>query len=615
MKKIILLFCVLFLTAVSASAKAMPDVKNFAQLPVQREGRITTMDSFARVFIRQLGIVTNDAPADWLAETIFNPDGAYEKPIFKITLPTLRRALSLTENDGHLYSFNDLTSAMAAQSGMMRGLLNADPKTVTDPAQQQLLALYQNLLVYFEISRSVSLLLPGFSVNDANLAAQIGVPANQAFSYLELMQHKAAYLKLAQSALKKMNSQHPTAGQEILLTIGFQLERMEADQRSAFLQIIPVPWQENKDLWLAPWIMFKAGQGAPQTAQLLGAWQQAAFAHHDNNQAAFDEAVSAIAQQTKNLADGAVRPFALQAEYIYNHAHLFALAAILYAASLFMAARKKLYRVAASALSAGLLLHLLGLLLRIFILARPPVGTLYESIVFVGAVTVLGALIFEARHRRGTGLLIGALSGCALLALAPLFAQGGDTMEPLVAVLNTSFWLATHVLMITAGYGCCLITGLLAHVYLFRKIQHGARCHAGRDNLNSLLRATTGAALIALCFTLIGTVLGGIWADQSWGRFWGWDPKENGALLIVLWLLFVLHGKLSGLLRADNFVLCAAASIIVVALSWFGVNLLNVGLHSYGFTSGIALYLSLFVGASLLVLAGCKLLLHRRTVA
>ena len=104
-----------------------------------------------------------------------------------------------------------------------------------------------------------------------------------------------------------------------------------------------------------------------------------------------------------------------------------------------------------------------------------------------------------------------------------------------------------------------------------------------------------GMTLIALFFTTFGTILGGIWGDQSWGRFWGWDPKENGALLIVMWLLMMIHMKVSGLVQAKGFALGMVILNICVALAWFGVNLLNVGLHSYGFTDGVALNLFIFV--------------------
>ncbi len=153
-------------------------------------------------------------------------------------------------------------------------------------------------------------------------------------------------------------------------------------------------------------------------------------------------------------------------------------------------------------------------------------------------------------------------------------------MGVLVAVLNTNFWLGTHVLCITMGYAFCLMTAMCAHVWLYSK----ARGQDGGDMIVPLKIL----AILSLLFTAVGTILGGIWADQSWGRFWGWDPKENGALLIVLWLIWLLHGQIAGQLSRALFVAGLAALSMIVALAWFGVNLLATGLHSYGFISGVA---------------------------
>jgi ABC-type transport system involved in cytochrome c biogenesis permease subunit len=171
------------------------------------------------------------------------------------------------------------------------------------------------------------------------------------------------------------------------------------------------------------------------------------------------------------------------------------------------------------------------------------------------------------------------------------YALDGDTMGNLVAVLNTNFWLATHVLTITIGYGCCLVAAIFGHIYLIERLRKKDSSHLSRLHKNML-----GACLVALFFATLGTILGGIWADQSWGRFWGWDPKENGALLVCLWLIWLLHGKISGFLRPLFFASLTALTTIVIAFAWFGVNLLGVGLHSYGFTENIAFNLFLFTG-------------------
>jgi cytochrome c biogenesis factor len=105
---------------------------------------------------------------------------------------------------------------------------------------------------------------------------------------------------------------------------------------------------------------------------------------------------------------------------------------------------------------------------------------------------------------------------------------------------------------------------------------------------------TYGILCFGLFFSVLGTVLGGIWANESWGRFWGWDPKENGALMIVLWELAVLHARRGDYIRHLGFAMACIVGGIIVTFSWWGINLLGVGLHSYGFTSGIQASLLVF---------------------
>ena len=145
----------------------------------------------------------------------------------------------------------------------------------------------------------------------------------------------------------------------------------------------------------------------------------------------------------------------------------------------------------------------------------------------------------------------------------------------LVAVLNSNFWLATHVTTITTGYGRSLFAGLIGHIYLIQSI----RFPSEKMYLKSIYANMYGVTIFALFFTLFGTILGGIWADQSWGRFWGWDPKENGALLIVMWHLMVLHLRISGLAKPLDLAFFASLVNIIVVLAWFGVGRLTYSYH------------------------------------
>lgn len=247
----------------------------------------------------------------------------------------------------------------------------------------------------------------------------------------------------------------------------------------------------------------------------------------------------------------------------------------------------------------GLSLHLFGIISRIIILSRPPVTNLYETFIFVSLImVVLGMLINRLDKSYSLGNLLAAFSGLVLLLISGKFAAEGDTMQVLIAVLNSNFWLSTHVICVSIGYAGVALAGLLGHLYLLQVIFKSDE---------KLLAKTQGLILgvlgFGLCFSFLGTMLGGIWADQSWGRFWGWDPKENGALIIVLWCAMLFHARLSGMVKSIGLATGAALGTVVVITSWFGINLLGVGLHSYGFTSGLATGLYTYYGVEFIFLA------------
>ena len=258
-----------------------------------------------------------------------------------------------------------------------------------------------------------------------------------------------------------------------------------------------------------------------------------------------------------------------------------------------------LNRVAYLLLISGTVIHGYGIFLRMQIMERPPVTTLYESVIFVSLIIMALAVLLEYFRKDGLGIFVGSVSGSVLHYVGFSYAADGDTLGMLVAVLNSNFWLATHVTTITIGYGASLMAGCVGHLYLIQEIRG-----VNSASLKSIFNNMFGITLLALFFTLFGTILGGIWADQSWGRFWGWDPKENGALLIVLWQLMMIHMRLSGLAKPKEFALGMALNNIIVALAWFGVNLLQVGLHSYGFDDGVARNLFMFIGFEIIFCLG-----------
>ena len=196
---------------------------------------------------------------------------------------------------------------------------------------------------------------------------------------------------------------------------------------------------------------------------------------------------------------------------------------------------------------------------------------------------------------------VAAAAGFASLIVAHHLTGDGDTMEMMRAVLDSNFWLGTHVVTITIGYSGTFLAGALAIAWTIRR--HLLRGGGDPATSKAIMGMTYGVICFALLFSFVGTVLGGIWADQSWGRFWGWDPKENGALLIVLWNAIILHARWGGFVRERGIMAMAIFGNVITSLSWFGVNMLGVGLHSYGFMDKAFWALSAFIGSQLAIMA------------
>jgi ABC-type transport system involved in cytochrome c biogenesis permease subunit len=229
--------------------------------------------------------------------------------------------------------------------------------------------------------------------------------------------------------------------------------------------------------------------------------------------------------------------------------------------------------------------HTLALILRMYVQGRPPVTNLYASAVFIGWGAVGLALLLEAYYKNGVGNLVAGTVGAATLELAHFLGGSGDTMAMLVAVLDTNFWLATHVTTVTLGYTATLVAGMIAVVYIIRGV-----CTTTLDDATakSLAQMMYGVICFATLLSFVGTVLGGIWADYSWGRFWGWDPKENGAVLIVIWNALILHARWGGMVKVRGMAVLAIFGNMVTVWSWFGTNQLGIGLHAYGFDNRLA---------------------------
>lgn len=251
-------------------------------------------------------------------------------------------------------------------------------------------------------------------------------------------------------------------------------------------------------------------------------------------------------------------------------------------------------------------LHTFAMVSRIYISGRPPVTNLYSSALFIGWGGVLLGIIFEMIFKIGVGNIIAAICGASTLTIAHLLhamSDSGDTVSVMQAVLDTQFWLATHVTCITLGYTTTFVAGILGILYVFAGVCSPSLTPQLEKELGRMMY---GALCFAILFSFVGTVLGGLWADDSWGRFWGWDPKENGALMIVLWNVIVLHCRWDRIAGTRGVAVLAIVGNICTSFSWFAVNQLGKGLHAYGFQDGMMATLGWVWLAHLVVIgAGC----------
>jgi ABC-type transport system involved in cytochrome c biogenesis permease subunit len=273
-------------------------------------------------------------------------------------------------------------------------------------------------------------------------------------------------------------------------------------------------------------------------------------------------------------------------EFLFNQTQPFLQALVLYIVVFVLTLiswlkwPKILWQTAVILLLFAFLIHTAGLITRMYLQGRPPVTNLYSSAIFVGWGAVVLCLFLERFYKNGIGNISASAIGFVTLLIAQNLQLDGDTLEMLRAVLDTNVWLATHVVAVTLGYSATFLAGFLGIIYIFRGLLTKS---FDETTAKALGRMMYGIVCFATLFSLVGTILGGIWADQSWGRFWGWDPKENGALLIVLWNAIILHALWGGYARERAIAVMTVFGNIITSLSWFGVNMLGIGLHSYGF--------------------------------
>jgi ABC-type transport system involved in cytochrome c biogenesis permease subunit len=630
-------------TAIVPSARAAerwvpwrePVVDAIEHVAVQDGGRIKPLLSLARFRLLALNGRTSfeapdgkmRGPSEWLLDVLFRPEVAVASKVFVVQDAEALDAIGLRHDEKgrrDRYSYLELYPARAALAVKSKEW-GAKPLGERSRVEDQVVNLasamstFENLLHAMDFAREDVPVVAHPAVRSI-LGERDAVPFAEAVAKVPDLVRRARELHAGSADDPPKDG--PVAA--LLKQVSAVLHHAEGSPPLTVLP--PVKGAAEAPIWLSPSdvaaLAADEGTVAPEHVSLLS--HLAAMTRAGDESETFASELAAFESEAERLAEarGEYGKIGLEVTF-YRLGPLswslvaFIAAFALLALSWLRPAWPWLARGALVVLCVGLAFLVAGIAMRCVIRERPPISTLYETILFITAMSVSSSLFIEWVNRRGVALPLAALLGALGIFIANRYEaiDKQDTMPTLEAVLDTNFWLWTHVTCINLGYAAALLAGAIAHVQILGK---ALGLKAGDEGFyRSLAKMTYGVVCFALLFSVIGTILGGIWANESWGRFWGWDPKENGALLIVLWNLTILHARMGGYVRSHGIAMMAVFGNAVVSFSWWGVNLLGVGLHSYGFTSGILTAVTLFLAFEGAVLATGAVwwLLERRAAA
>lgn len=608
-------------------------VATFQSLPVQEGGRIKPLDTYARFLLlrmhgkQSISVERSEIEGgkrklnatEWLLMSWFRPDIARDIPLFVVD-----NSQAVGEIGVDPKSLRDRYSYKEIAKGRDELQKRAEQYSAIDPdertaVQRNIIDLARNFFDFDAVSdyfvsgrtdwrQAVGQWLPK-EVADA-------LPPDRPISVWDVSEKLGAFIR----------DKGPMAlgeeGRDKLLTTLID----KSVRPGMTLAFIP-PADSKNEVWLkiGDLVTNLMRDGRVAASELRLAREKEALLAASASLESFKSAAKTLVEDARQQAQARGEFLHVDREVSYYQRDYFTYALVYYLlgfliAMLGLVAPRTVFakwsaRIASVSLIAAVAYNVWGVVDRCIINSRPPVATLYETLIFIAAVCAIVGLFVEGILRNGIGAMTCGFLGALGMFVAHLFMEldKADTMPTLEAVLITNFWLATHVTCINIGYAGSMLASLVAMACLiFRTFKRG---HEGEVTRRLLTRIVYGMVCFGLLFSLVGTVLGGIWANDSWGRFWGWDPKENGALMIVLMGLIILHARLGAYVHQLGIHVLSILLGAITLFSWFGVNQLNIGLHSYGFTAGIwmALWSSWIVQGVFLLLAAYHWWHDRRT--
>jgi ABC-type transport system involved in cytochrome c biogenesis permease subunit len=550
------------------TAKEDFDFSRFGAIPVLVGGRIKPLDTVARNSLliihgkQELRLEDGKrlSAVQWLTDVLFNAPAADQYPVFIVQNADVLGLFGWQQSERKYFSFAEFTPFLKQidEQGAQSDKLEAVQRSAY---QSAILNLRNGLSLYQRLKNSIQ---PEGAENFVGELHGFGSSVPGAA--------KAARERAMGANFDKAK----------LDDVAAMIQRYERLSEMAYVLAIP-PLEQN-DQWHSVGDSLLRSIGIGEIHPIVTEYAVIGDAYRADDRALFNQHAQLMADWFAKEQPNVTKRASF--EFLFNRLQPFGQSMTLYVLAFLLACASwlgwssMLRRSAFYILLLALAIHTFGLVSRMYLQERPPVTNLYSSAIFIGWGAVIVALILERIFRDGIGAACAGAIGFVTLIIAHHLAGSGDTLEMLQAVLDTNIWLATHVVAITTGYSAMFLAGMLAIIYVVRGVFTRS---LKKQTADSLARMTYGVVCFATLFSFVGTVLGGIWADQSWGRFWGWDPKENGAVLIVLWCAIILHARWGGFIRQRGLMIMALFGNIVTSFSWFGVNMLGVGLHSYGF--------------------------------
>jgi ABC-type transport system involved in cytochrome c biogenesis permease subunit len=563
------------------------DLSEFAKIPVVADGRMKPIDTEARTALRVISgqdsitVAKNDerSALQWFMEVISAEDirtsPVWKYKVFRITSEQVLGMLELKPREGFRYSLDEISGnfeklnkeAIRAKDLQKQG-------HELDLFERETLRLRENLEGFLRVAQRQEPLVISPTADsdwqsysrsiDAIVAALPSEVVNK--EKVEILAGICHRLGVTPDALGQLPAE---ARQRLLNQVDEEIER-----RAEIALSKTTPSNEFE-------AAVARGMNSDPAAK---AWNSVLAAYRSGDKEEFSKAVASY-QATETSVTSKDRTKAVVEEAFnrfspfYWCTGLYVIAALLICAS-WLGWTTPLQRTADSIIVLTFIVHFVGLCVRMYLQGRPPVTNLYSSAIFIGLGCVFMGLILERIWPIGVGNLIGSTLGFLTTIIAHNLGSDRDTLEMMQAVLDTNFWLSTHVTMVTTGYMATFVTGFIGMIFILRGVLTPSLDAKAFKSISQMLY---GVLCFATFASFTGTVLGGIWADQAWGRFWGWDSKENGAVLVVIWNAIILHARWAGLIKQRGMAVMAVGGNIMTAWSWFGTNMLGVGLHSYGF--------------------------------